>query len=111
MPPMMFVSLIVNVVVLVPVIWGLSTGAQDVAFGVDTPARRILVAVYAAILILSALLLAWPAARSALGPGLLAVQVVYKLLTAPLLGVGHPVAMANLGIAALHAVTLAVVLR
>ena len=39
-------------------------------------------------------------------PGLLVVQVAYKLITVPLLGAGHPVAMANLGIAAVHAVTL-----
>lgn len=104
-------SLIVNVVVLVPVIWGLQTGTQDAAFGPDAPARRILACVYAAILGLSAVLLAWPAGRAALLPGLLTVQVAYKLLTVPLLGIGHPVAVANLGIAAVHAVTLATLVR
>ena len=56
---------------------------------------------------LSAVLLAWSAGRAALAPGLLVVQVAYKLATVPLLGLGHPVAVANLAIAALHAVTLA----
>lgn len=100
-------SLAVNVLVLVPVLWGLWSGGSDDVFGPDAPARRILICVYAAILVLSAVLLAWPAGRAALAPGLLAVQVAYKVLTVPLLGLGHPVATANLAIAALHAVTLA----
>ncbi len=39
---------------------------------------------------------------------LLAVQVVYKLLTAPLVGWRNPVVISNLCIAAVHMVTLAV---
>ncbi len=108
---MPFVSPIVNVAVLVPVIWGLAVGTQDAAFGTDTPARRILICVYAAILLVSAILLAWPHGCAALLPGLLAVQVAYEPMTPFLLGAGHPVAVANLGIAAIHAVTLAAVLR
>jgi hypothetical protein len=37
---------------------------------------------------------------------LLALQVVYKLLTAPVVGLANPVVRFNLGIAAVHAVTL-----
>ncbi|MEM7711778.1 MAG: hypothetical protein AAF264_13750 [Pseudomonadota bacterium] len=105
---MVHVSLVLNVAVLIPVLWSLlgdSSGAAD-AFGPDQPARRILVAVYLAIAALSVVLLAWPAGRVALAPGLLTVQVVYKIATLPLLGIGHPVALANLGIAAVHAGTL-----
>ena len=104
---MVVVSLVANVVVLVPVIWGLAAGTQHAAFGPDTPARRILICVYGAILVLSAVLLAWPGGRAALAPGLLVVRVAYKLATVPILGVGHPVAVANLAIAALHALALA----
>ena len=107
---MILVSLVVNVVVLVPVLWGLASGTQDAAFGPDTSGRRIVVAVYAAILALSVLCLVWSAARLALGPGLLAVQAVYKLATVPVLGPAHPVAVANLAVAALHAVTLTTIL-
>ncbi|SFJ03974.1 hypothetical protein [Jannaschia pohangensis] len=101
------ISLIVNIVVLVPVLVGLlsnSPGMAD-AFGPDAAARRILVAVYLAIAGLSAVLMVW-GGGAALIPGLLVVQVVYKLLTVPLLGIGHPVVMANLGVVAVHAVTL-----
>ena len=110
---MLILSLIVNVAVLVPVLWGLLSGSpgSEAAFGPDAAARRILVCVYLAIAALSAVLLTWPAARTALGPGLLAVQVGYKLATVVALGPAHPVALANLAIAALHATTLAVIFR
>ena len=49
-------SLILNVVVLVPVLWSLLAGSAGMgaAFGGDAPVRRILVAVYLAIALLSA---------------------------------------------------------
>jgi hypothetical protein len=74
-------------------------------------ARRILAAIYAAIALASAALLvldlldhnvaAWTQA-------LLGVQVVYKLLTVPLVGLRNPVVVSNLGIAAVHLITLVV---
>ncbi|WP_298435467.1 hypothetical protein [uncultured Jannaschia sp.] len=106
---MVHVSLALNVIVLVPVIWGLLAGStgSDMAFGGDAPARRILISVYLAILVASAVLLIAPAPwRAAVVPGLLVVQVAYKLITVPMLGIGHPVVAANLGIAAVHGVTL-----
>lgn len=76
-------------------------------FGPDRPARRILIAIYLAIALISIVLLAAPATlRTGLAPGLLMLQVVYKLLSLPLLGLRHPVALANLGIAVVHGVTL-----
>lgn len=111
---MIVLSLIVNVLVLVPVLVGLlrdSAGMAD-TFGVDTPARAILVSVYLAIALLSAvLLLAPPGARADLVPGLLAVQIIYKVITVALLGPTHPVALANLLIAALHGVTFVTLYR
>jgi hypothetical protein len=110
---MLLVSLSLNILVLVPVLFALAANgaAANGAWGVDTPARRILAAIYAAILSASALLLvllllghevlAWTQA-------LLGVQVIYKLLTAPLAGLRNPVVLSNLAIAAVHIVTLVV---
>ncbi len=106
---MIRLSLTVNLLVLVPVLWGLLSGSagMEQAFGADTPARRVLIAVYLAIALGSAALLVAPAAwRTSLVPGLLAVQVAYKVLTVPLLGIGHPVVAANLLVVAVHSVTL-----
>lgn len=109
---MLAVSLSLNIVVLVPVLAVLVANgrAAQNAWGDDTAARRILAAIYAAILLASVFLLgahlldhkvlAWAQA-------LLGVQVVYKLLTAPFVGLRNPVVISNLGIAAVHMVTLA----
>jgi hypothetical protein len=104
---MMTVSLVLNILVLVPVCAGLLTGAvwADAAYGPASPARGILLSVYLAILLLSAGLLIHqvPAAVAAL----LLVQVIYKATTPLTVGsFGHPVVMANLAIVAVHAVTL-----
>jgi len=80
------------------------------ACGPDVAARRILISVYLAIAGLSALLLVWPGG-SFLIPGLLAVQIVYKVVTVAGLGMVHPVAMTNLAIAGLHTVTLLIIWR
>ncbi len=108
---MLNLSLMVNIAVLVPVVGFLianDTPAQRV-YGPDTPARRILICFYGAILVTSALLLlgAWMG-RDVLAwaQALLAVQVIYKVATLPAVGPRNPVVIANLGIAALHAATL-----
>lgn len=109
---MIFVSLLVNIVVLAPVIWGLWTGstAMEQAFGADTPARRILTCVYLAILLFSAACLVGtiggldkflPATLA-----LLTVQVVYKIATVAAVGLSNPVIQANLAIVAIHVVTI-----
>lgn len=46
---MLALALGLNIVILVPVLWGLAAGQMDAAFGPDTDARRILACVYAAI--------------------------------------------------------------
>ena len=110
---MLLVSLSLNILVLVPVLFALAANgpAANGAWGIDTPARRILTAIYAAILSASGLLLvlfmlghdvlAWAQA-------LLGVQVVYKVMTAPLVGLRNPVVLSNLAIALVHTVTLVV---
>ena len=102
------VSLVLNVVVLIPVCVGLLRNASWVegAFGPRQPGRQILLAVYLSILALSALLLVHPLHDVALG--LLLAQVIYKVLS-PFTGGTwrNPVVLSNLGIAAVHAATVA----
>lgn len=106
------VSLAVNIVVLVPITFGLLADAEWArhVYGPRQPGRQILLAVYSAILIVSAGLLVRGDTHGALA--LFAVQVVYKVLS--LLTVGNarnPVVVSNLAIAALHTVTIASQLR
>jgi len=107
---MLTLSLVLNIVVLVPVCAGLLMQADwiQASYGEANPARGILLSVYLSILVASALLLALR------DPGpvatLLLVQIVYKLTTPFTVGTFHnPVVISNLGIAAFHAVTLIVI--
>ncbi|CAN5240813.1 hypothetical protein BH11ACT3_BH11ACT3_05910 [soil metagenome] len=117
---MIVVSLVLNIVVLVPVTVSIlrAAGWVESAFGARTPARDILLSVYIAILAVSCALLAamlslpdslWVVAAAG---ALLIVQVVYKLLTPISVrrGVRNPVVASNLAIAAVHVLTLAATL-
>jgi Na+-transporting NADH:ubiquinone oxidoreductase subunit NqrB len=100
-------SLIVNIVVLIPVCNGLLTNAAwtQSAYGGATPARGILLAVYLAILVSSVVLLFVKDPR--LTAVLLVVQIIYKLLTPFTTGnMQNPVVVSNLAIAAFHVFTL-----
>ena len=59
---MIFLSLALNIVVLVPVCWGVATGASwaNAAYGNASAARGILLAIYLAILFASVVLLLRP---------------------------------------------------
>jgi len=112
---MIIVSLVLNIAVLAAVAGSLFRGAAwtRTAYGERTPARDILLAIYLAILIGSAVLLACTLiAPSAWTRGavvaLLGVQIIYKLLTVVTVrgALGNPVVLSNLGIAAVHAITL-----
>jgi hypothetical protein len=112
MPALASVSLLVNVAVLVPVSYGLlaEAGWAVDAYGPRAPARQILLAVYLAILALSAALLFWRQERMVCG--LLLAQIAYKALSPLTVGaLWHPVVLSNLGVAALHAVTVYTLLR
>ena len=115
MPPaglMTTVSLLLNLAVLVPVCGSLMLSAPwaVAAYGPPSPARGILLSVYLAIGLLSALLLLRPAPAAA--AALLAVQVVYKITTPLTTGtISNPVVISNLLIAAVHAATLVVLIR
>jgi hypothetical protein len=102
-----YASLAINILVLIPVTYGLMTNASGsvAAFGADSPARSILLSVYLAILLCSAGLLLKPV--PAMVAALLLVQIVYKSTTPFTVGSFiHPVVISNLVIAAFHSVTL-----
>lgn len=115
---MTIVSLVLNVLVLIPVTVSLAKSAPWTrsAFGGRTPARDILLNVYLAILATSLALIAallfmrdasWLTGAIA---ALLVVQVIYKALTALTVRdrFRNPVVLANLGIAGVHTITLIV---
>jgi hypothetical protein len=100
-------SLLLNIVVLVPVCYGLATNAAwtIASYGIATPARAILLSVYVAILVGSVVLLLREPRLVAV---LLGLQILYKLTTLLTVGtLNNPVVMSNLGIAAVHMITLA----
>ena len=114
-------SLAVNIAVLVAVCLVLLAfgDSEPVVFvwGPPTAARGILLSVYLAILADSGALL-WLHVRCAdksavehMVAALLATQVLYKVTTPATAGPANPVAISNLGISALHAVTLALLWR
>ncbi|MBX9718792.1 MAG: hypothetical protein K2X36_08115 [Microbacteriaceae bacterium] len=118
---MLIVSLLLNIVVLIPVVAALALNTRRggdagprFPWGSRTPARDILLSIYIAILTASAALLAVVAiagpsvAVEAAAVALFAVQIVYKALTAVTVrdALRNPVVLSNLGIAAVHAVTV-----
>lgn len=116
---MIGVSLLLNIAVLVAVAGSLiaRAGWTDAAYGERTPARDILLAIYLAILVGSAALLVaflLAPATGVLGAvvALLGLQIIYKVLTAITVraALRNPVVLSNLGIAAVHAITLVTVI-
>ncbi|WP_439142845.1 hypothetical protein [Planktotalea sp.] len=110
---MLILSLVVNILVLVPLCFALLTGSatMDAAYGPVSAARSILTAVYLAILVMSIVCLAIFGLKDvqtavAWALPLLFVQILYKSLTGPMVGLSHPVVQANLAIVALHVVTV-----
>jgi len=104
---MIALSLMLNVVVLAPVTFGIVLKADWVidAYGPESAARGILLAIYLAILIGSVGLLIKPV--PAMVAALLSVQIIYKVITPFTVGsLENPVVVSNLGIAAFHCVTL-----
>jgi hypothetical protein len=119
---MIVVSLLLNIVVLIPVVavlilstWRGIDARPRFPWGERTPARDILLAIYIAILVLSIALLAVVATSGptlvveAAAASLFTVQIIYKVLTAVTVrhALRDPVVLSNLGIAAVHAVTVA----
>ena len=112
MKTMLTLSLLLNIIVLIPVCIGLATHADgiQIGFGEATPARGILLSVYLSILASSASLLVFRDPK--LTAALLLLQIVYKLTTPITAGTFHnPVVISNLGIAVFHSVTLFITWR
>jgi hypothetical protein len=109
---MILISLIVNILVLMPVCIGLVGDVPRVSsvYGDDSPARGILLSVYGAILLVSIALLFKP--LPILVAPLLLVQILYKVTTPFTVGgFTNPVVISNLFVAALHLITLYLILR
>lgn len=118
---MLLLSLLLNIAVLIPVVAVLALSARRAdggparyPWGEQTPARDILLAIYIAILLVSITLLV---AVATVGPSvaiesaaaaLFVVQIIYKVLTAVTVrdALRNPVVLSNLGIAAVHTITV-----
>ena len=112
MKKMILISLIVNVLVLMPVCIGLIGDVPRVSgvYGDFSPARGILLSVYGAILLVSITLLFKP--LPILVAPLLLVQILYKVTTPFTVGgLTNPVVISNLLVAVLHLITLYLILR
>ncbi len=112
MRALILASLALNIVVLVPVCFGIWNYAAwaNTAYGQETAARGILLSIYLAILLCSAGLMVKPVAPMV--AALLLVQIVYKITTPFTVGtVANPVVVSNLAIAVFHSVTLFAIWR
>lgn len=111
MPKMILLSLLLNIVVLIPVCLGLIIEASwvDSAYGAESPARGILLSVYLAILLGSVALLFCPDPKLVIS--LLSIQVIYKLTTPFTVGMHNSVVVSNVLIALFHLVTIALLVR
>jgi hypothetical protein len=105
-------SLILNIAVLVPICYGIASGANwaERGYGVFSSAQGILLSIYIAICIASIALLFIDDPRYV--SSLLFVQVVYKITTPFTVGtLGNPVVISNLLIAVVHSVTLVLIYK
>jgi hypothetical protein len=112
MKRMIYISLIVNVLVLIPVCIGLISDASWVEYGYGpaSPARGILLSVYGSILLTSLGLLINP--NPMLVAPLLLVQVLYKFTTPFTVGsFTNPVVISNILVALVHLLTLLLIFR
>jgi hypothetical protein len=115
------ISLVLNIGVLIGVCTVLTaTASSDRAtyvWGEPTAGRGILLSVYFSLLVVSTLLLGLhvcipdAAAIEHMVTALLVTQILYKISTPATAGAANPVAISNLCISALHAVTLYVLWR
>jgi hypothetical protein len=112
MRKMLYLSLILNIAVLIPVCTGIALNLSRVveSYGGPTQARGILLSVYFAIGLLSVGLLLRPDPKMV--AALLLVQIIYKLLTPITVGtITNPVVVSNILIAAFHSITVFTIFR
>ena len=104
---MLLVSLILNILVLIPICYLMLTNNFRMVktLGEFNPARGILLAIYATILLGSIYLLIFPDTKFAIA--LFIVQIGYKLLTPfTVKTIKHPFVISNILIAIVHVVTV-----
>jgi hypothetical protein len=113
---LLYIALGVNV--LVAGFWGVVlsfrvlTQLATNTYGADSPARRILGCLYASIALCSVTALLLPHLTVAIAMVLFPLQILYKLLTLPVVGSWrHPVVLSNLLITALLGAALFTMLR
>jgi hypothetical protein len=116
MSNLVLVSLVLNIVVLVPVCVALAFFAESKlvvdAWGPSSPSRGILLSVYLSMLVASvALLFADPSRSKPMVAALLAAQVTYKLTTPITAGTSNPVVLSNVLVSCVHIVALWSLLR
>ena len=107
METLIYVSLLVNVIVLTPILVFMSINSPRVvwAWGDFTPARGILMSIYFAIFTASVLLLIKPIPAFVFT--VLLLQVVYKVTTPfTVRSIKNPIVLSNLAISALHIATM-----
>jgi hypothetical protein len=104
---MILVSLTLNILVLIPICYLMLTNNFRMVetLGEFNPARGILLAIYATILLGSIYLLIFPDTKFAIA--LFIVQIGYKLLTPfTVKTIKHPFVISNILIAIVHVVTV-----
>lgn len=110
MTTMIYVSLALNALVLIPilVLMAMKSPIVTKTWGEFTAARGILMSIYLSILVVSVLLMFKPVPSFV--AALLLVQVIYKLTTPFTVGsISNPVVISNLAISVLHIATLATI--
>lgn len=104
---MLFVSLIINITVLIPICYFMLTNNTRIVktLGEFSPARGILFAIYIMILTVSVYLLIFPNKEFIVA--LLSMQVIYKILTPfTVKTLKHSFVISNILIAIVHTITL-----
>ena len=104
---MIVISLVINIVVLVPICFGMFSDANWVreAYGAQSLSRGILLSIYLAILLGSAWLLFGMDVKFV--TALLLIQILYKITTPFTVGtLKNPVVVSNLLIAIFHTATV-----
>jgi len=105
-------ALAFNIIVLVPVVsvLMLDLTAAGRGFGLLTDGRLILTSIYMAIAIISAALIVMHVKRLTwampMSVALFAVQITYKLITVPMVGLSNPVVISNIVVVAVQVVAL-----
>ena len=108
----MILALALNIFILLPVLGMLmfNPSQADATFGPPTDGRLILTSVYMAIALISAILMvmhfkhmAWAVPMTV---ALFCVQITYKLITVPMVGLSSPVVITNLVVVVVQMIVL-----